>query len=57
MPPKHVLTVRLGASQYRDLEKLEQKLHLDKSSIIRFAITRLAEAEGVLTYPPPRKQP
>ena len=55
MPPKHVLTVRLSAAQYKDLEKLEAKLHLDKSSIIRFALARLAEAEGVLNLPSPKK--
>jgi hypothetical protein len=55
MPVIHKLTVRLTASQYRDLEKLEQKLHLDKTSIIRFALARLAEAEGVLAMPHPKK--
>jgi predicted transcriptional regulator len=54
MPPKHVLTVRLSTAQYRDLEKLEEKLHLDKSSLIRFALARLAEAEGVLSLQPPQ---
>lgn len=56
MPAKqHVLTVRLTPAQYRDLERLEQKLHLDKSSLIRFALARLAEAEGVLNLPAPKK--
>jgi predicted transcriptional regulator len=54
MPSKRVLTVRLSPAQYRDLEKLEAKLSLDKSSVIRFAISRLAEAEGVLSYKPPK---
>lgn len=43
---KHILTVRLSAPQYRILEKLEQKLSIDKTNLIRLAITRLAESEG-----------
>ena len=54
MPPKHALTVRLTPAQYKDLEKLEAKLHLDKSSIIRFALARLAEAEGVINHKAPK---
>jgi hypothetical protein len=49
------LTVRLTPAQYRDLERLQLKLHLDKNSILRFALTRLAEAEGIVAFPPAKK--
>jgi predicted transcriptional regulator len=48
MPPKHVLTIRLTPSQYRDLTRLAKKLNLDKTSVLRFALARLAESEHVL---------
>jgi hypothetical protein len=48
--PKHTLTVRLTPAQYQVLEKLELKLNLDKTNVIRFALTRLAEGEGILTF-------
>lgn len=46
-PPKHTLTVRLSPAQYRAVEKLEVKLNLDKTNVIRLALTRLAESEGI----------
>lgn len=45
---KHILTVRLSTAQYRTLERLERKLNIDKSNVIRLALTRIAEAENVL---------
>ncbi len=51
MTPLHVLTVRLSAAQYRTLGLLEHKLNIDKTNVIRLALTRLAEAENVLAKP------
>ncbi len=53
MTALHVLTVRLSAAQYRILGRLETKLSIDKTNCIRLALTRLAEAEGLLP-PTPR---
>jgi hypothetical protein len=47
---KHILTVRLSAAQYRILEKLERKLNIDKTNVIRLAITRMAESENFLQF-------
>ena len=55
MTVSHVFTVRLSAAQYKILARLEQKLQIDKTNIIRLAITRLAEAEGLLTFSEPKK--
>lgn len=51
MTALHVLTIRLSPSQYKVLGRLEAKLNIDKTNIIRLALTRLAEAEGLL-HPP-----
>lgn len=48
MPPKYSLVLRLSPAQHKTVEKLAAKLGIDKTNIIRLAITRLAEAEGVL---------
>jgi hypothetical protein len=48
---KHTLTIRLSAAQYRTLEHLEKKLSIDKTNVIRLALTRIAEAEGFLSIP------
>jgi hypothetical protein len=48
MSPNHTLTVRLSPAQYRTLEQLTKKLNLDKTNVIRLALTRLAEAEKQL---------
>lgn len=53
MTTKCVFTIRLSAAQYRILENLERKLSIDKTNLIRFAITRLAEAEGFFSIPAP----
>ena len=47
---KHIFTVRLSAAQYRILEKLERKLNIDKTNVIRLAITRMAESENFLQF-------
>jgi hypothetical protein len=51
MTSLHILTIRLSKAQYRALEKLEGKLNLDKTNVIRLALTRLSEAEGILQVP------
>jgi predicted transcriptional regulator len=53
MPPKkHEFTVRLSPAQYRILDQLAEKLALDKVSVMRFALARLAESERILPAPP-----
>ena len=47
-PDKHTLTVRLSPAQYRALERLAKKLNIDKTNVIRLALTRMAESENVL---------
>lgn len=41
------INVRISAAQLRTLERLARKLQIDRSNVIRLAITRLAEAERV----------
>lgn len=48
MPTMREFTVRLSPAQCRMLDRLVGKLHIDKTSIIRLALTRLAEAEGLV---------
>lgn len=48
MPRKVPTTVRLSPAQRRTLERLSHKLGLDQTNVIRLAITRLAESEGML---------
>jgi len=45
---KEAITLRLSAAQLRSLKLLEKKLGLDRTNVIRLAITRLAEAENVV---------
>ncbi|MGC1784337.1 MAG: hypothetical protein WA708_17575 [Acidobacteriaceae bacterium] len=45
MPPKKAITLRLSAAQVRDLEALQRKLNLNETSVLRLALTRLAEQE------------
>jgi len=42
------VTLRLSALQRRMLQRLARKLQIDQSNVIRLAISRLAEAEGLL---------
>lgn len=51
MPVMKQTTLRLSASQLRTLDRLSRKLELDRSNVIRLAITRLAEQEGILRAP------
>jgi predicted transcriptional regulator len=39
------ITLKLSAKQLRDLAKLEGKMGLDRSAVIRLAIARLVEEE------------
>lgn len=48
MPPMRQTTLRLSSTQMRQLEALARKLQIDKANVIRLAITRLAEQEGVV---------
>jgi hypothetical protein len=48
MPTMPQMTVRLSAAQRKQLRQLSKKLSIDQTNVIRLAITRLAEAEGVL---------
>jgi len=43
-------TVRLSATQRAQLNQLARKLQIDTTNVIRLAIARLAEAEGI-THP------
>ena len=40
-------TLRLSAVQRQMLEKLAAKLQIDQANVVRLAITRLAEEEGI----------
>jgi len=48
MPTLAQMTLRLSAAQRKVLQRLSRKLQIDQTNVIRLAITRLAEAEGVL---------
>lgn len=45
------MTIRLSKIQREQLARLAQKLQIDQSNVIRLAITRLAESEGLLQVP------
>jgi len=47
MPAMKQITLRLSASQLRQLDRLADKLQIDKANVIRLAITRLAESESI----------
>jgi hypothetical protein len=40
-------TVRLSPKQDRQLQRLSEKLALDNTNVLRLALARLAEAEGI----------
>jgi hypothetical protein len=42
-----IFHVRIGPGQRRQLERLSKKLGVDASNVIRIAIAKLAEAEGI----------
>ncbi|UWZ84666.1 ribbon-helix-helix domain-containing protein [Occallatibacter riparius] len=52
--PSNAFTMRLTPAQTKVVEKLSAKLGIDKTNVIRLAIARLAEAEGVIHNSPPR---
>lgn len=47
MPSLTPMTIRLSATQRTHLAKLAKKLQIDSSNVIRLAIARLAEQEGI----------
>lgn len=47
MTAKKVKAIRLSPEQHRLLVKLSRKLALDATNVIRMAIQRLAESEGI----------
>ena len=46
------MTTRWSKAQHTLLLKLQEKLGLSLNDILRLALTRLAEAEGLLPHPP-----
>jgi predicted DNA-binding protein len=46
-PAKKMRSFRLSHAQLRKIDKLARKLDLPKASVVRLAINRLAELEGV----------
>jgi predicted DNA-binding protein len=46
-PPKKMRSFRLSEAQLRKIDKLAKKLDIPKASVIRMAINRLAELEGI----------
>jgi hypothetical protein len=53
MASGHVMTTRWSDPQHRLLLKLKDKLGLSSmNDVLRLAVTRLAEAEGLLPTPP-----
>lgn len=49
MPKMKATNVRFSAAKLRALEQLAKKLHISKSDVIRLAVAKLAEAEGIGT--------
>jgi hypothetical protein len=47
MAPKKIKTIRLSPLDEKLLAKLSKKLGLDPTNVIRHAIYRLAESEGI----------
>lgn len=47
MTPTKIKAIRLSPQQQKLLAKLSKKLGVDTTNVIRIAITRLAESEGV----------
>lgn len=46
-PQKKMRSFRLSEAQLRKIEKLSRKLEIPKASVVRLAINRLAELEGI----------
>ena len=51
MPATKQTTIRLSPTQRAQLKKLAEKLGVDQTNVIRVAIARLAEQEGVARAP------
>ena len=51
MAPTKTTTLRLNSTQCEMLEQLAAKLQISEANVIRFAIARLAEQEGVILNP------
>lgn len=49
MPATPQITLRLTPTQKAQLNRLALKLGIDRSNVIRLAIARLAESEGIAT--------
>jgi hypothetical protein len=47
MAPTKQMTLRINATQRIQLKLLQEKLQIDQANVIRLAISRLAEQEGV----------
>jgi predicted transcriptional regulator len=47
MPQMKRMTIRLSTIQRNQLKRLAAKLQVDEANVLRLAITRLAEQEGV----------
>ncbi|MFC5861110.1 hypothetical protein ACFPT7_02265 [Acidicapsa dinghuensis] len=47
MAPKRQRAIRLSDVQEAQLAKLSEKLQVDETNVIRIAISRLAEQEGI----------
>ena len=47
MTAKPVTSFRISPDQMRKLDKLSKKLGINKANVVRMAINRLAEAEGI----------
>lgn len=45
------MTLRFTPAQNRTLQQLSAKLGIDKTNIIRLAVARLAESEGIFNKP------
>ena len=48
-------SLRLSAIQRSQLQKLAEKLQIDQSNVIRLALTRMAEQEGIIAAELARK--
>lgn len=51
MPKMRTMSLRLSPVQFRQLERLSQKLQIKKQEILRMSLALLAEREGVSGQP------
>ena len=49
MPKMKQIAVRFSVSQLRTMEQLAKKLQIDRANVIRLAVAKLAESEGIGT--------